>query len=280
MKSFRPLVGFSGLGARLSVLLIVGSVSTGATAVAVTPGPTITTAQPGEPTPTPTTSTSGPTGSTEAAVQAALQPGECYAVAGDAIYVSPVVAQQVGPKADLSSPNEAPSEVVTADPNYAIVDESAPIPAEAAGIDAADTVATAASIPWAACGAGDSKYKLVKDYSRQMMSGVSGASAHLRCGTAENWSYRHIKYRHASQWQAKANYIVQDWRSFTDWSMRQTLSKPCSKYRQLSNDTLQYVTPIQIKDNNGRIYHTFGSRVVVARASQNVITAYPQSATC
>jgi len=33
-------------------------------------------------------------------------------------------------------------------------------------------------------------------------------------------------------------------------------------------------------NNNGAVIHTFGVRVVVSRVAQNIITAYPQSATC
>jgi hypothetical protein len=54
-------------------------------------------------------------------------------------------------------------------------------------------VQPASSATWAACGVRDSKYKKVKEYGRQMMAGFSGSSAHLDCGTFENWGYRHIK---------------------------------------------------------------------------------------
>lgn len=133
---------------------------------------------------------------------------------------------------------------------------------------------------WAACGVRDKSTKMVRDFSRSMISGVRGKSAHLKCGTVQNWGYRHIKAEHLSDWQAKTAYLGGSWQPFADWAMRNTLATPCAKYRRVSNDTLQYVAPIQIRNSRGQVVHTFGTRVSVARVTQNIITSYPQSATC
>ncbi len=109
---------------------------------------------------------------------------------------------------------------------------------------------------------------------------VSGARATLACGSAKYWGFRHIKAGHLSQWEAKAALLGALWMDVAHWSMTNTLSTPCSKYRQLSNDTLQYVAPFQIRDSKGRVVQTYGVRVVVARQTQNIITSYPQTATC
>jgi hypothetical protein len=86
--------------------------------------------------------------------------------------------------------------------------------------------------------------------------------------------------RHLSQWQAKTFFVGGNWRDFAAWAIRMTLANPCIKYREQSNDTLQYVAPIQIRDSKGRVVHEFGVRVVIARRSQNIITSYPQKGTC
>jgi len=83
-----------------------------------------------------------------------------------------------------------------------------------------------------------------------------------------------------ADWQAKGEYIGATWSQMAHWAMTNTLSKPCSKYYQSSNDTFQYVAPFQIRNNQGQVVHTFGARVVVARVTQNIITSYPQSSTC
>lgn len=67
---------------------------------------------------------------------------------------------------------------------------------------------------------------------------------------------------------------------FADWSITQTLAKPCYKAFQASNQTFQYVTPIVIRDQKKRYVKTIGVRVVVSKKTQNIITAYPQKATC
>lgn len=134
----------------------------------------------------------------------------------------------------------------------------------------------AAAPPWGACGVFDKKTKLVKDFSRQKISGYKGKTAHLRCGTGRNWGLRHIKNGHLDDWKRKASYIGQGFTQFADWSFTQTLSHPSRKYHRPSNDTLQYQTPVQIKNSKGQILDTFTSHVSVARKSQNIITAFPR----
>lgn len=226
-----------------------------------------------------------PASAAEQSARDALRDGEYYAVAGDSILIPASAAARVGEVSGVSTPTTMAPDEEAVSPDLAFpeeVDVNAPVPDEAnqETTDESPAAPIVVSAPWAACGIRDSKHKLVKNFGRAMISGVSGRTAHLRCGTAQNWSYRHIKARHMNDWQNKANYIGDNWRSFADWAWTQTLSRPCSKYRQLSNDTLQYVAPIQIRDRNGRVVHQFGTRVSIARRSQNIITAYPQRATC
>lgn len=111
----------------------------------------------------------------EIRVQHALKPHGSYAVAGDAISVS---------RGQLRSA-------------YAEEGGQPRLPA------------VAGTPPWKPCGLFDKKAKLLKDYGRQKISGVSGKTGHLRCGhqdflKASGWGLRHIESGHLSQWKSKA----------------------------------------------------------------------------
>lgn len=69
--------------------------------------------------------------------------------------------------------------------------------------------------------------------------------------------------------------LGQPWETFANWTWTQTLTHPSSKTRQPSNDTIVYVTPIQIKNSKGDVVDEFNSKIIFARVSQNFITAYP-----
>jgi hypothetical protein len=180
------------------------------------------------------------TGMTEHQVRQALKPGATYAVASGQVVVR---------AADLVRRPSSATQVLP----------------------------RAAATPWAACGLFDKKTKLVKNYSRQAVPGYAGRTAHLACGTSDNWGLRHIKKEHLDDWQRKAAYIGEGFTQFADWCFTQTLSHPSSKTHRASNDTFQYATPIQIKNTKGQVLNTFTSHVSVARVTQNIITAYPQS---
>lgn len=208
----------------------------------------------------------------ESAVQSVLEVDEYYAVTpeGD-MYIPPdVYSEVVGSRGAQNVSTEddyADSEVVSRVSEYKTAVSSDAL--------VGDSTASAATALWATCPIFESKYKLVKDYSRQTIAGVPGRTAHLRCGTQENWGYRHIKDRHSGQWADKAWYVGGDWRSFADWSLGKTFVWPCAKYRRVENNTLQYVKNIYLKDRRGIVISKFASRASVARVSQNVITAYP-----
>lgn len=217
----------------------------------------------------------------EAIVRSKLRENEFYAVSDGVIMVPPASDPSLvtlsgvtrASTAALSPPSQDDINL------YPVVDLDAPVDADA-NLDDTDpeiTTSASAASPWRPCGTNDSKYKLVHDYGRQTMSGITGRSAHLKCGTTANWSYWHIKARHQNDWQRKANLVGSGWVDFANWSFTQSLSHPCSRTRRLSNDTLQYVARIQIRDRNNRLVAQFGSRVSVARRSQNIITAFPES---
>lgn len=139
--------------------------------------------------------------------------------------------------------------------------------------------------PWPGCGVNEKATKLLKSYKRAQIAGYAGATANLKCGnhdfrTDSGWGFRHIKARHLDQWQNEAAILGGQWMDFADWSMTAVLSKPCYKAYQATNSTFQYIAPIQIKDRRGKVVKTIGVRVVVSKATNNVITAYPQKKTC
>lgn len=225
--------------------------------------------------------------STRLPLKALLAPVIAFLLAGS-IGTAPALASP-GPE-DRSSSEAETAVVEELEPGeyYALMGEELFVFTTSSSIHALDGV-TVADNPsgrastqalWAACGVRDKSTKMVRDFSRSMISGVSGKSAHLRCGTAANWGYRHIKANHLAHWQAKVAYVGGSWQPFTDWAIRNTLAKPCTKYRRLSNDTLQYVAPIEIRNSQGALVHRFGTRVSVARGTQNIITSFPQTATC
>jgi hypothetical protein len=181
------------------------------------------------------------------AVESVLQANEFYVTSGDAVLVTPEVLTRLQKSGKTQ--------------------------------DARVQAALASDPPWAACGVYDSNTKVVYTYSRAQISGYSGSTAKLLCGST-SWGFRHIEASHMADWQAKGEYIGATWSQMAHWAMTNTLSKPCSKYYQSSNDTFQYVAPFQIRNNQGQVVHTFGARVVVARVTQNIITSYPQSSTC
>ncbi|GAA4514535.1 MULTISPECIES: hypothetical protein [Nonomuraea] len=129
---------------------------------------------------------------------------------------------------------------------------------------------------WQACGAKAPNGKLVRTFTRkEFRPAPRGTRSKLLCGSAK-WGYRHIKDRHRDDWQAVANYLGQDWRSFADWAIEQTLKAPDSApaYRQ-NNDTYAYRTPIQIRDEKNKVRARYRPVVVIAAKTKNIITAYP-----
>jgi len=144
---------------------------------------------------------------------------------------------------------------------------------------AVDNSTSQGTPPWSPCGARDKKTKVLHQYKRATVAGVAGARATLACGTS-GWGFRHIKVRHLSQWEAEAAPLFTPWMDIAHWAIANTLATPCSKLRQTRNDTIQYVAPFELRDQRGKIVRSFGVRVVVGRKTQNIITAYPQKATC
>jgi len=101
----------------------------------------------------------------------------------------------------------------------------------------------------------------------------------LRCGRFgdNGYGYRHILEKHGTQWQAISTIAGQDWRSFTDWVIAESLRYPltyCATGQPRNN--VNYVGWIQIKDTKGRVLATYYPRVATGMTSYNIITAFPQ----
>ena len=64
----------------------------------------------------------------------------------------------------------------------------------------------------------------------------------------------------------------------TDWAIAETLLYPASATYVSSNDTYYYKRQIQLRDKStGKVVAVKYVNVIVARATQNIITAYPSS---
>lgn len=115
--------------------------------------------------------------------------------------------------------------------------ESAP----AAGRLAYSAAPTDEGIPfagWRACGAFDSRYQVVKDYSRvDLDSRMERDYARLYCGIRDadeddgRFGYRHIKGRHLNDWANKAAYINKNWRDLAGWAMKYTMADPDAAWK-------------------------------------------------
>lgn len=79
---------------------------------------------------------------------------------------------------------------------------------------------------WAACGAMDSKYKVVHDYDRDTLdSRMQRTYVRLYCGrydksaTESRFGYRHIKDRHAGDWSNYSWAMGRQWQDLVGWMM-------------------------------------------------------------
>jgi hypothetical protein len=77
---------------------------------------------------------------------------------------------------------------------------------------------------WAACGAFDGNYKVVRDYPRTTLDArMERSYARLYCGRVDSvegestFGYRHIKDRHAGEWTVKAAAMGRGWQDLVAW---------------------------------------------------------------
>lgn len=126
---------------------------------------------------------------------------------------------------------------------------------------------------WAACGVADPSTKLVRTFTRAAGAGLAAGTAALKCGSSA-WGFRHIKAQHGADWAHYAGLVGSDWRSFADWAIQDVLRTPASVTYVATNDTYVYRAQLQFRDRYDRIVATRYVRVVVARITKNVITAY------
>lgn len=93
---------------------------------------------------------------------------------------------------------------------------------------------------WAACGAFDSRHKLVKSHERlRWHSRMVGTTVALRCGdeeddgTRKRYGFRHIKHRHGnfngvsgSKYQGYADQIGRQWMDLAAWTLDYVVEDP------------------------------------------------------
>jgi len=138
---------------------------------------------------------------------------------------------------------------------------------------------------WAACGARDDRFKVVHDYRRLTFHGRQERTyARLYCGLYERdgstaaFGYRHIKDRHAGDWQRKADYIGRNWRDLAGWAMSYTFREPNQVYIQPTRFCYQrkfflYYGDTKVSEMRAVMY--------LGETAVRVITAIPtNSGTC
>lgn len=143
----------------------------------------------------------------------------------------------------------------------------------------------AVAATWAACGWKDDSHKLVRTFARHRADTgrevLRGGDAYLRCGSFENWSYRHILKNHKEQWEADARIVGTDWRSHADWAISLILADPWTTSYRSRNNTFCYSRSYYLVDKRtGKVVATRKSRVIIARKSKNIITAFPSNTHC
>lgn len=129
---------------------------------------------------------------------------------------------------------------------------------------------------WAACGLHDSDNKIVHQYvaGRTPLGPEFLRRPNLRCGNG-GFGYRHIKLRHAGDWENLAGRVGGNWRDFASFAISSSLSSPTKACIGGHNDVI-YIGTIEIRSSNGAIGERYYPKVPVGRSTNNIITAFPQ----
>jgi hypothetical protein len=88
---------------------------------------------------------------------------------------------------------------------------------------------------------------------------------------------------HEDEWASDARIVGQDWRTHADWAMAMALilRDPDKTTSREDNDTVYYSRVYSlVRKNTNQVVATRNSRVVVARKSKNIITAFPTNKEC
>jgi hypothetical protein len=121
-------------------------------------------------------------------------------------------------------------------------------------------------------------YHMVTNYDSAPGDGnFSGGEVRLYCGTNTSHGYKHIRYRHKSDWQNKMNSTggagAATWDDFMDFAVFSALDNPNFTDNQGNGKTC-YTTPIHLY-NDGAYQGTMWPSVVISRNNRLVITAFP-----
>lgn len=129
---------------------------------------------------------------------------------------------------------------------------------------------------WAACGTSAPADKVVRVFAQQPPPGALPRPATLLCGN-DRFGYRHVKLRHAADWEALGFSVGDNWRGIADFAISQTLAVPQPGYPRYNakNDTWTYKAPLQIKDSEGQTRVTYWPIISAAARDGRIITAFP-----
>lgn len=131
----------------------------------------------------------------------------------------------------------------------------------------------------AMCSTGRTGHEIIAyTAAKQPRLSFSGRVA-LTCGN-DNYGYKHIKVRHAKDWQLKITKYGGhgSWDNFMSYATAQALSHP-SAVRNHGAGKYCYTTPIEIYQGRNLV-NTFYPVVIVSTTSHRIITSYPTSKGC
>lgn len=130
--------------------------------------------------------------------------------------------------------------------------------------------------PWGACGYSTDPNKLVRLFVKNRVTDYV-----LRCGgpkysRSPTWGYRHILWRHRSQFEQLALGTYQNWRDVADLAMSHNTSDPDVVKSSRGKTCFSRVIYLVNRRTNQTVRKAI-VRMIVSNSTHNIITAYPGS---
>lgn len=130
------------------------------------------------------------------------------------------------------------------------------------------------AVTWGGCGAFTDKDKKVRAFQRRYyFANQVGGHVTLRCGN-ENYGFRHIKERHASQIQNL--FPSTNWRNLADWLAGWTLKYPTKVSFDSNRGSYCYSRSFKFIVNGDEVTRRW-ARIISGKTSQRFITIFVSS---
>lgn len=102
----------------------------------------------------------------------------------------------------------------------------------------------------------------------------NGGRVDLKCGN-DNVGYKHIKSRHQSEWQTRANEVGGGaWDDMMNFAVKAALESPSASYIETGSKAC-YTAPIQVRNSSGTVIKTWYPTVIISLNNKIIITAFP-----